>query len=424
MHPEDADAIDASGPVPTVLPEPEGSLHPALVGQPLVELERDGIHYTLLGTAHVSQSSVDAVDALLASGRFDAVAVELDVQRHKALTEPDSLHRLDLVQVIKDGKIGLVAANLALAAYQRRLAEQLGVQPGAELKAAAQGADARDLPLFLIDRDVGVSLRRAYGSLGLWGRSKLIAGLAASLLVDDDVAEDEIEKLKQGSMLERTFGEFAQSSEPIYRALIAERDAYMAARTRQLADQANVRRVLVVVGAGHLAGLSRLLREDTAPPHTVQRDLERLPESRSLPWFTIALVVFLLGGFAWGFSRGVDVGGDMVLGWVLATGLFGAAGCVLAGGHPLSVLAAFVASPLTPLHPAIGSGTVSALVEAWVRRPTYADFLALRDDTATLRGWWKNRVARVMVNFFLTSFGTAIGVWTGGAKMLGTLIGR
>ena len=132
----------------------------------------------------------------------------------------------------------------------------------------------------------------------------------------------------------------------------------------------------------------------------------------------------VIGGFAWGFWRGgFEVGADLMLYWVLITGTLGAIGCLAAGGHPLSILAAFVASPVTPLHPALASGTVSALVEAWVRKPTYADFMALRDDVQSVRGWYRNRVARVLLNFFLTSLGTAIGVWLGGAKMLGRLLG-
>jgi pheromone shutdown protein TraB len=136
------------------------------------------------------------------------------------------------------------------------------------------------------------------------------------------------------------------------------------------------------------------------------------------------LATFVLGGFAWGFWRGgFDVGSELVVYWVLLTGTLGAIGCAAAGGHPLSMLAAFVSSPVTPLHPALASGTVSALVETWVRKPTYADFMALRDDVQSLRGWYRNRVARVLLNFFLTSLGTAIGVWAGGARILGKLIG-
>jgi len=389
--------------------------------QPHAIVERDGVRYTLLGTAHVSQASVDAVRAAMAHGRYDTIAVELDAQRHKALTDPNALAKLDLFEIIREGKTGLVAANLALAAYQRRLAEQLGVEPGAELKAAAEGAEERGLRLSLIDRDVGITLKRAFRSLGFWGRSKLVAGLGASLFADQTVEADEIEKLKQGDFLEASFGDFAASSPPLYRAVIAERDRYMAARLRQVGEE-GAKDVLAVVGAGHLKGLAEQLRDDPEAPSPVLEELRSLPPSSQVPWFTIFLATFLLGGFAWGYWKGgTELGGELVLQWVLVTGLGGAIGCLAAGGHPLSIIAAFVSSPLTPLHPALASGMVSAGVEAWVRKPTYADFLRLRDDTGHISGWWRNRVARVLVNYFLTSLGTAIGVWIAGIYIIGKL---
>ncbi|MFZ5656890.1 MAG: TraB/GumN family protein [Pseudomonadota bacterium] len=393
-----------------------------LATQPHAIVERDGVRYTLLGTAHVSPDSVRAVEAAIASGAFDAVAVELDPQRAQALTDPDALARLDLVQVIRSGRIALFAANLALAAYQRRLAEQLGIEPGAELKRAVLDARERQLPVHLIDRDVGTTFRRASEQLGWWQRAKVGAGLVATLLSTDEIEASEIERLKQGSVLESTFDEFASGSPALYETVIAERDRYMAARLRETSG--NAREVLAVVGAGHLQGLSRHLREERAAPAGIRESLEARPKKSEVPWFTLALLAFVVGGFAWGVYRGgLDVGADLLLQWVLATGVLGALGCALAGGHPLSILVAFVASPITPLHPALASGTLSALVEAWVRKPTYADFMALRDDVQTLRGWWRNRVARVLLNFFLTSLGTAIGVWTGGLRMLDRLVG-
>jgi pheromone shutdown-related protein TraB len=392
--------------------------------QPHAIVERDGVRYTLLGTAHISSSSVAAVREAIASGGFDTIAVELDPQRLQSLTDPGALAKVDLVQVIRSGKTALFAANLGLAAYQRRLAEQLGIEPGAELKAAALDARARGLPLHLIDRDVGVTFKRTSQRLGWWGRAKLMGGLVAALLGDEDVGDDELEKLKQGDLLEASFGEFAADNPVLYGSVIAERDRYMAARLRESATSASgAREVLAVVGAGHLQGLSRHLREDTGAPAAIRAELDSVKEKSSIPWFSIALAVFVLGGFAWGFWRGgLDVGADLLLYWVLLTGSLGAIGCAVAGGHPLSILAAFVASPATPLHPALASGTISALVEAWLRKPTHADFMALRDDVATVRGWWRNRVARVLLNFFLTSLGTAIGVWLGGARMLGKLL--
>jgi len=408
--------------LPATAPDP---LH----GQPHAIVERDGVRFTLLGTAHVSRASVDAVRAAVAGGDYDAVAVELDAGRLQSLTDPDTLARLDLVKVIREGKTHLFAANLALAAYQRRLAEQLGVEPGEELKAGALDARARGLPVHLIDREVGLTFKRALQSLGWWQRTKVGAGILASMFGDEEVGDDEIEKLKQGDMLESSFGEFAAESPQLYQAIIAERDQYMASALRQVAaglpaGAASPYRVLAVVGAGHLPGLARHLQEDTADPAGLRHALEAVKPKSRVPWMELVIGLFLVGGFAWGFWQGgVDVGSDLLVQWVLATGVLGAIGCALAGGHPLSILAAFVASPLTPLHPALASGTVSAFVEATLRKPTYADFMALRDDVQTLRGWWKNRVARVLLNFFLTSLGTAIGVWTGGLRMLGKLVG-
>ena len=409
---------------------PEATLPADWRAQPHEVVERDGVRYTLLGTAHVSRASVEAVRDAIASGGFDVVAVELDENRLKALTDPDTLARLDLVEVIRSERTAMFAANLALSAYQRRLAEQLGIEPGAELKRAVLEARHRDLPVHLVDRDVGLTFRRASARLGFWGRAKLMGGLLASLLAEESVADDEIEKLKQGDILEASFSEFASDSPALYESVIAERDRYMAARLREVGEGiggeplAPGTQVLAVVGAGHLQGLARHLRDDTTGATAERESLDALPPNSDVPWFTLFLAAFVLGGFAWGFWQGgIDVGADLLLQWALTTGILGAIGCAIAGGHPLSILVAFLASPITPLHPALASGTLSALTEAWLRKPTYADFMALREDVQTVKGWWRNRVSRVLLNFFLTSLGTAIGVWTGGLRMLGTLFG-
>ncbi len=393
-----------------------------LADQPIVEVERDGVHYTLLGTAHVSQASVDAVRALIEQRPFDAVAVELCATRHHALTTPDAIAQLDIFRVIREGKIGLVAANLALSAYQRRLAEQLGVEPGAEMREAIEVAAEQSLPVWCIDRDIGITLRRTYAAVGFWRKATLMSGLAMSLVIDDEVDEAEIERLKQGDILESSFHEFAKRDETLFRALIDERDRYMAASLRDSAEP-SVSRVLAVVGAGHLAGLAKYLADDLVDPSTETAELKQIPPSKSWgTWLAAAITIFLLGGFAWGFYQGADIGTDLVLHWILITGLGGAIGCLAAGGHPLSIISAFIASPLTPFHPALSSGMVSAWVEAWLRRPRVADFSQLRDDVGSMRGWWRNRVARVFVNFFLTNLGTVAGVYLAGWGILKRLM--
>lgn len=390
-------------------------------GQPVVELERDGVRYTLLGTAHVSRASIDAVLAAIDSGRFDAVAVELDEQRHKALTSPDSLQQLDLVKVIRERKVAPFAANLALAAYQRRLAEQLGIEPGAELKAAATEAAARGLHLQLIDRDVGITFRRILQGLSWWDRAKLMGGVAGGLFADDEVSAEDIERLKEGDMLESSFGEFARETPSLYATLIDERDRYMAARLRERGDGA--RHVLAVVGAGHLKGLARYLADETRPPADLVRELTQVARKRRIPWITIALMLLIGGGIAWGyFNGGRDLGRELLLQWVLWTGGLAGLGALLARGHVLSILAAAVAAPLKPFRPGLPPGMFSALAEVHLRKPAYPDFLALRDDAQTLAGWYRNRVCRVVLVFLLTNLGSMAGVWISGAAIVRKLL--
>lgn len=390
-------------------------------GQPVVELERDGVHYTLLGTAHVSKASIDAVNAAIDSGRFDAVAVELDEQRHKALTQPDALAQLDLVKVIREKKVAPFAANLALAAYQRRLAEQLGIEPGAELKAAATEAVARGLSLQLIDRDVGITFRRILQGLSWWDRAKLIGSVAAGLFDREDVSEADIERLKEGDMLESSFGEFARETPTLYASLIDERDRYMAAKLRERGDGA--KHVLAVVGAGHLKGMAKYLAEEQRAPQALTEELVQVRQKRNIPWITLTLMMLICGGIAWGyFHGGRDLGRDLLLQWVAWTGGLAALGALLARGHVLSILAAAIAAPLKPFRPGLPPGMFSALAEVHLRKPAYPDFLALRDDAQTLAGWYRNRVCRVVLVFLLSNIGSAVGVWISGASILGRLI--
>ncbi len=393
-----------------------------IAGQPVVELTRDGVRYTLLGTAHVSQASIDAVQAAIDSGRFDAVAVELDEQRHKALTNPDALAQLDLVKVIREKKVAPFAANLALAAYQRRLAEQLGIEPGAELKAAATEAVARGLPLQLIDRDVGITFRRILQGLSWWDRAKLMGGLAGGLFANDEVSADDIERLKEGDMLESSFGEFARDTPSLYATLIDERDRYMAAKLRERGDGA--KHVLAVVGAGHLKGMAKYLAEETRAPGALTDELAQVKARRNIPWITMTLMLLIGGGIVWGyFNGGRELGRELLVQWVAWTAGLAGLGALLARGHVLSILAAAISAPLKPFRPGLPPGMFSALAEVHLRKPAYPDFLALRDDAQTLAGWYRNRVSRVVLVFLLTNLGSMLGVWISGAAIARKLLG-
>jgi pheromone shutdown-related protein TraB len=392
--------------------------------QPVERILRDGVEYVLLGTAHVSRVSADAVRDMLASEPFDAVAIELCEPRYNAMRDPDSFRKLDLFQVIRQGKAGLVAANLALSAFQRRLAEQFGIEPGAEMKAAIEGAEARGVPVWRIDREVGVTLKRAYRSVGFLDRMGIIGGLGGSLLSREEVSEDEIEKLKQGDLLGSMFNEFARESPALYEALISERDRYMAARLREESTQAPaVRRVLVVLGAGHLAGTADALEHQDEEPAPLRERLDVVPRGARWPkWLAIGVLVAIAVAIGVLFSRNAALGIDALRDWVLFTGGFAALGALAGGGHPLSVIAAFIVAPLKPFRPGIPAGAVSAGVEVWWHRPQVADFDSLRDDVTHWTGWWKNRVSRTLLVFMLTNIGTILGEYLAGFHIISSLV--
>lgn len=407
-------------------PATDLTLLPALQGQPIERVKRDGVEYVLLGTAHVSRSSVDAVDAMLAHEHFDAVAVELCNSRAQGMRDPEAFKRMDLFNVIRQGKAGMVAASLVLSTFQKRLADQSGILPGAEMKAAMDGAQQRDQPLWLIDREVGTTLKRAWRSVGFWQRFALLGGLLASVFERENIQQEDIEKLKQGDLLQSAFSEFASESKPLYESLIGERDAFMAARLREEAarfDDSEPRRILVVIGAGHLKGLSTLLREQLTDPAVTVAELASTPAKSSWPkWLAAGLVLLVFAAIAYAFHRNAALGAQALLAWVLFTGGFSALGAILAGGHPLSILAAFVAGPIKPFRPGIPSGGISAMAEAWIRRPRVMDFDSLRDDIGHWTGWWKNRVARTLLNFFLVSLGTIIGEYSAGIHIFKSLV--
>jgi len=390
--------------------------------QPLEKVTVNGAEVTLLGTAHVSQVSAQAVKALLATGDFDAVAVELCPSRYHALLDPDALARMDLLKVIREGKAAMAAAQLALGAYQQRLAEQFGIEPGADMRAAVDQARAADLPVLLVDREIGVTLRRVLRNVAWWKRAGLVMALLASVLSREEVDEEEIERLKEGDMLETTFAEFAMDRQELYDPLIAERDLFMAASlTRDIAEGRHGR-VLAVVGAGHLKGIRAALAGGITDPRARIAELESVPQPsrwpKLIPWLIVALVIT---GFIIGFQRSPELGWQLVADWVLINGTLAALGTVVALGHPLSVVTAFVAAPITSLNPAVGAGMVTAAAEVMLRRPAVGDFMRLRHDTTHWSGWWRNRVSRTLLVFLLSTLGSAVGTYLAGFRIFDRL---
>jgi pheromone shutdown-related protein TraB len=395
---------------------------PVASEQPIREITRDGVHYTLLGTAHVSRASADAVEEMAGNGDYDAIAVELCATRLEALSGKKDWKNLDLYQIIKQKKAGMVMANLALSGYQRRIAEQFGIEPGAELKAAADAAKERDLPLQLVDRDLSTTLKRCYRSIPWYKRLYMSAGLLMSTVSSEEIDEESIEKLKEGDILEATFTEFAEQSPELYESLIAERDRYMASSLREQNAGNEGTRVLVVVGAGHLEGLAKHLESDEANPSGELASLNHVPAKarwpKLIPWLIAALI---FSGFAIGFSRSPELGLRLVMIWVLINGGLAGLGALIARAHPLTVLSAIVAAPLTSLNPTIAAGMVTGLVESWIRKPKVSDLERLRFDVTSVKGWFTNPATRILLVFFFSNLGSAAGTWIAGFKIFGAL---
>jgi len=422
--------------------------------EPVVTVQLDNCEVTLLGTAHISKASADKVKELLKTGDYDSVAVELCYSRHRSIVDPDALAKMDLFQVVKEGKATMVAASLALGAFQQRMAEKLDIKPGAEMRAAIEVGDQLNMPVLLIDREIGTTLKRVYRSVPWWQRLNLIAGLMVSVVSRHEVSEEEIERLKEGDILEATFTQFAEEAKELYTPLVDERDRFMAARIRQEIRKSSHRNMLVVIGAGHLKGISHYLhqwdkrllqgnheewrkqaespeekseeqmpatREPTVldpDPVTVINHLNYIPPAskwpKIIPW---AIVALIFAGFALGFTRSPDLGWQLIADWILINGGLAALGALLALAHPITILTAFVAAPITSLNPTIGAGMVTAAVETGVRRPKVEDFSRLRADTTHLRGWWANRVTRILLVFLFSTLGSAAGTYLAGFRI-------
>lgn len=370
-------------------------------------LSSNGREIILVGTAHVSQASVEMVRDAIARENPDTVCVELDEQRHRALRNPRHWEDLNLIAVIRQGQAPFLLTNLLLAAFQKRMGLHTGVRPGAELAAAAEAAEQDGRHLRLIDRDIRTTLLRAWRSAGFWKKMSLLATLLAGMFEDRKLDEEELARLRETDTLSAMLDELAAVLPAIKTILVDERDLYMSHQIRQTPGE----KLVVVVGAAHLPGICDRLAGPPALPQEIA-ELSVIPEpgrlARALPWLIpgLVLAVFAIGLLAGDMNQLTSA----AIAWILATGSLAALGTAAALGHPLTILSAFVAAPITTLHPAIGVGFVTGLVQAFLAAPTVRDMERAGEDIASVRGWWRNRMTRVLLVFFLSNLGAAAGV--------------
>lgn len=361
----------------------------------------------LIGTAHISQESVETVERVIEAEKPDVVAVELDDERFQSLRNETNWEDLDLIEIIKKGQLTFLLARLALTAFQKRMGGYTGVKPGAEMSAAIDVAQANGVAVELIDRNVRTTLLRAWRNTPWWRRAELAMMLLAGLFQRGEVSEEELSDLREMQNISVILDQLGEALPDVKEVLVDERDTYMAYKLQNI----DAKKVVAVIGAAHKPGILRQIEKTI--PHATVEEIETVPPkhpiSKVLPWILPAIVI---GVFVWGFFNGDTTQlKTAAWAWVLSNGILSALGALIALANPLTIIAAFVAAPLTSLNPTIGAGMVTALVQTMASSPKVSDFQTIGDDITEWKGWWSNRLGRVLLVFVFSSIGSSIGTF-------------
>jgi len=367
-------------------------------------LDFENKEIVLLGTAHVSKESAQLVKDVIEEEKPETVSVELCESRYQAIRQKEMWQDTDIVKVIREKKSFLLLANLLLASFQKRIAKKLNIKPGQEMIQAIETGEAVGAKIHLADRDIRITLSRTWRTMGLWSKLKLFFQLILSIGEVDEISEEDIEKIKQKDVLETLLADVGKSLPVVKDILIDERDRYLAHKIRTAPGN----KIVAVVGAGHVPGIKKYWNADVDI-----NTLDHLPPKGKtfgiLKWIIpAAILVLLFSGFFYG---GANTGKDMIKWWILANGLLAGLGALIAFAHPFTILSSVLAAPLTSLNPMIAAGWVSGLVEAFSRKPKVKDIENLPEDILSIRGFWKNKVTRILLVVVFTNLGSALGTF-------------
>lgn len=376
----------------------------------ITRIHIDGKELILIGTAHVSRQSAEQVKEVIEQERPDSVCIELDEQRFQSVMESNKWKETDIFKLIKEKKATLLLMNLAISSFQNRLAKQFGIKPGQEMIQGIESAKEIGAELVLADRNIQVTFSRIWGNLGLSGKSQLLSAVFFSVFSKETISEEELEDMKSKDTLNAALAEFTEAFPKLKKPLIDERDQYLAQKIKDAPGN----KIVAVLGAAHVPGITKEIHKE----HDLEALSQRPPKSivpKVIGW---AIPILIIAIIAYTFIANPAAGFDQALSWILWNSSLAAIGAAVAFGHPLAILSAFIVAPFTSLNPLIAAGWVSGIVQAYIRRPNVGDFERLSEDVFSVKGFWDNKVTRVLLVIVLTNLGSSLGTFIGGADVI------
>jgi pheromone shutdown-related protein TraB len=368
----------------------------------------DGREFIIVGTAHISRQSADLVREVITNENPDTVCIELDQKRYKALSEKNRWENLDLKNLIRQKQLSTLIVNLVLSSYQKKLGEKLGVTPGTELLEAAKTAKDLNLPIELCDRDVSITLKRAWHSMSFWQKLKLLVGGFGGIFEKQELTEEKLAELRRKDVLSEMMEELGKAMPVLKKVIIDERDTYIAEKMKNSKGE----KIVSVVGAGHLNGIVKALQsKEGIDLNEIEIIPRPSPVTKIIGW---GIPLIIIGSILFiGYSKGLSEAGDNAIFWILANGIPSALGAIIALAHPFTILTSFLAAPITSLTPVIGAGYVAAFVQVFFQPPVVKEFQTVTTDFTRPLMWWKNKLLKVLLVFILTGIGSVIGTYVG-----------
>ncbi|MYL44084.1 TraB family protein [Virgibacillus halodenitrificans] len=376
----------------------------------ITRIHIDGKELILIGTAHVSKNSATQVKEVIEREQPDAVCIELDEQRYQTIREGNQWRDMDIFKVIKDKKATLLLMNLAISSFQKRMAKQFGINPGQEMIQGMESAEEIKAELVLADRNIQTTFSRIWRGIGLKGKAILLMQVIGSIFSKESITEEELEKMKSQDTINSILNDFTESFPKLKKPLIDERDQYLAQKIKEAPGD----KVVAVLGAAHVPGITKEIHRD----HDLDKLMEVPPKSKIPKLIGWSIPLIILAIIAYTFYANPSAGWEQTIRWVLWNGSFSALGAIIALGHPLTIITAFLVAPITSLNPLIAAGWFAGIVQAYIRKPHVRDFETLAEDVFSVKGFWQNKVTRILLIVVLANLGSSLGTLIGGLDVI------